>query len=177
VKSMTEQEEQTDPLKSKFAAINKRIAVSRQNEVLGKTEEGMRLVWKEVENLYSIVESMISELSGSGLPLVVTKVETGDIIMVHGPAVSLNQRLTLRFLVEGFQWNSVTDVNLERLIGPEGEFNNVRERLRYSPSFDGNRLVVWKCNQAVFKSEEVVTEALIKFADLISELLEDRENS
>jgi hypothetical protein len=62
---MTEQEEQTDPLKSKFAAINKRIAVSRQNEVLGKTEEGMRLVWKEVENLYSIVESMISELSGS----------------------------------------------------------------------------------------------------------------
>jgi hypothetical protein len=108
---------------------------------------------------------------------VVTKVETGDIIMVHGQAVSLNQRLTLRFLVEGFQWNSVTDVNLERLIGPEGEFNNVRERLRYSPSFDGNRLVVWKCNQAVFKSEEVVTEALIKFADLISELLEDRENS
>ena len=168
-----------DILRSKFAAINQTTAPKRPNEGLGRTEEGMELARVEVSKLYETLESSVCELRGELLPLPVTKArtETDHFIMVHGPSTS-GGRLTLRFLAEGFNWNA-TDVSLERLIGSDEKFDSGRKilRLRYSLSFDENGQVLWNSNQTVFNSEQVITEALLKFADSISDLFKGRQIS
>jgi hypothetical protein len=143
------------------------------------TEAGMEKARVEVSKLYETLESRVCELRRELLPLPVTKArtETDHFIMVHGPGTSMG-RCTLRFLAEGFNFNAA-DVSLERLIEPEKQFESGREilTLRYSLSFDQNGNLVWNSKQTVYDSEQVITEALMKFADSIIDLSEGRQIS
>jgi hypothetical protein len=85
--------ELADPVRRKFAVINRTAALNRKFDQLGATEQGVRLVWAEVSSLYSLLESRVAEFrSELALPIVRDRFQPGSFIMVYGP-----KRLVLRF--------------------------------------------------------------------------------
>ena len=181
--------ELADPVKTKFAAIDKTAASNRRFCELSRTIDGVRLVWKEVSNLYAILESKIADLRGEfPLPVTRDRYEPGNFIMVYGPEVSgptpqIRKKLTLRFDIRKVYGNSVADAALERRVYfEETDFADryqgmglITER-SYSPFFPESNLVVWKdSNRSTFNSGEVITEALLSFAGSIKDIVEERQ--
>jgi hypothetical protein len=140
---------------------------------LSVTEAGKDLVQKEISKLYSLLVSRISELGGE-LPLPVTRgADKTEFIIVEGPSAG-KKKLKLGFFAEDFRYRA-TEMTLNWRICLEENFydSSAKSGPNYSPFFKENRQVVWKSGREVYSSEQVVTEALIKFAESINDLFKD----
>jgi hypothetical protein len=58
------EKELADPVRTKFAVINRTAALNRKFDELGGTVQGVQLVWRELSSLYSLLESRVAELRG-----------------------------------------------------------------------------------------------------------------
>ena len=121
--------ELADPVRTKFAVINRTAALNRKFDQLGSTEQGVRLVWAEVSSLYSLLESRVAELRGE-LPLRVVRDRNRPafFIMVYGP-----KRLVLRFNIRKIYANSLRETRLEQ--------RHYFEHEDYAGTFQGIQLI------------------------------------
>ena len=181
--------EAADPLRAKFATINQTAALNQKFQQLGGTEEGADLVRKEISNLFSMLETKISQLRGA-LPLPITRdrVQPESYFMVYGPEYRLapsgtRMTLVLRFDIRRIYRNSVleatleerhyfetTDASTDRYSG----MGLITER-SYSPFFIEANQVVWIDEfRATLSSEYIVTQALSGFGNFVQTVQEGR---
>src|SRR5260221_1766441 len=184
------EKEIADPIKAKFAAINRTAALNRKFQQLSRTEEGARLVWQEVSNLFSIFESKIAEFRGElQFPITPDQIHTpGYFIMVYGPEArdttdGTRKTLTLRFDIRKISGSYVAEATLEERIYFEMTdfFSNEYRGMGlidvrvHSPFFtDKDQAVSRDQTRSALSSAGVVTQALTAFGDFVQKVLEDR---
>lgn len=173
------QKEIDDPVKSKFAAINRTAAMNRKFEELGTREQGVRLVWDELANLYTLLESRIAELRGE-LPLPIVRDSSHKpvfFIMVYGP-----RRFVLRFNIRKIYLNSLRETTLEVMHYFEhedyrGSFEGIQliDQTTYTPFFNELDRVIWIFvnDRSAYSSADVVSRSLNAFASRIQQVLEN----
>jgi hypothetical protein len=171
--------ELADPVRTKFAVINRTAALNRKFDELGSTEQGVRLVWTGVSSLYSLLESRVAELRGElALPVVSDRFQPGSFIMVYGP-----KKLVLRFDIRMIYANNVRETRLQQRIYFEhedyaGSFQGIEliEESAYSPFFTEDDQVVWifANDRSTYSSADVVSRALNAFASRIQQVLDNQ---
>lgn len=183
------EKEVSDPLKDKFAAINKIASLNQKFEQLSRTEQGANLVREEVSNLFSILETKIADVRGAlPFPVIRDRFQPESFIMIHGSTIretdGSRKTLTLRFDIQKVGSNSVAEATLHQRIYFEltsffrEEFRGIGmiTEQSYSPFFTESDQVVWlNPSRAALSSDYIVTQALSSFADFVQTMQEGRD--
>jgi len=175
--------EVSNPLLQKLARAGTTATLNKKFDELGRTAEGVKLVWNELSTLFQIIRDRLSQpVGGLHFRIVEQDVQPPYWIMVYGPSRSDGCPLVLRLGIRKITSNSLTETFLEYMVYFEREEwpnqykgYDLVHRGELKPYFDQDNQVAWR-NAAldIIDTKRAAESAMSEFIDRVQDVLDKR---